>query len=211
MKKSSLITLASVGSLVLLGMPLLYTGRASGQAQNVRPIKKQIQLRVQQQKGQKSLLRVSTQDNGIVQSVAAKSGQQVQKGDILLRLDDKLAKLEVVRRQRMVEEAKYKLKSSEATVAEAKAQYERAARLHQIDASMEGPASKKFLMQRPKSDALAQTAAVSIRDTDLAVAKILLQRLTIRAPADGVVQRVLYRPGEAVWALGTVVLIRTKE
>ncbi len=157
-------------------------------------------------------LKVASEIPGIVQEVLVKEGDQVRKGQPLLRIDDRQARLKVHIAELQVKRAEAKLESARAAEKEAKAPYDRVMaqiRVQPTSVAVEDVSMRKFTWERHQHMVLVRQADLGIAQAQLAAARRQLDKYTVRAPADGVVHTILHQPGEAVPALGTVVELQT--
>lgn len=111
---------------------------------------------------------------GLVADVAVDAGDRVRAGDVLLRLDDQLAELEV--------------RGAEAALEEALANLAEAQRLRDeaVDLGSRNALPATEVAARRSAVAVAQ-AAVSRANSDLTAARERLRRHTVIAPFDGVI------------------------
>jgi len=117
------------------------------------------------------LIFVSPDEQGRVERLLVREGDQAEKGDLLFTLDDDLQVADVAVRQ--------------ATVSNAQQAFDRAAKLLKTAAGT----------QKTYEDA---EAALNQANANLTAAQTRLARRRMVAPVTGTVQRVYYRPGETV-------------
>jgi HlyD family secretion protein len=117
------------------------------------------------------LIFVSPDEQGRVERLPVREGDQVENGDLLFTLDDDLQVADVAVRQ--------------ATVSNAQQAFDRAAQLLKTAAGT----------QKTYEDA---EAALNQANANLTAAQTRLARRRMVAPVTGAVQRVYYRPGETV-------------
>jgi RND family efflux transporter MFP subunit len=113
-------------------------------------------------------------ENGVVEDVAVSAGQHVKKGDLLLRMDQR--------------EAKANLLEAKARVARAKIASEKAQRA--LDRSHELYDRGLIAQEELKDSELEQAAAVAEEDSAKAgeaAAQVALERTELRAPFNGIV------------------------
>ncbi len=115
--------------------------------------------------------RIATPVAGIIAEARCSEGQQVAKGDILFRLDSRVADVAVEKAQKAVEFAEQNLA--------------RQKKLQQVEGT-----SKKLYEETEQQLHAARA--------DLAAAQMQRELLTIRAPLAGTIMRVNVNPGEAV-------------
>jgi RNA polymerase sigma-70 factor (ECF subfamily) len=160
----------------------------------------------------KDLLRVPSARDGILFEVAVKEGSPVQQGDLLFRLDDRLA----VAEKRIKE---YKLKASEAegtasekTRDEAYQRWQTQVRLMARNAvSAEDVRAAELTYIRYQQEALSKKEAIALAKAEVEEAQSILDLHTVRSPASGVVHSLLKKRGEAVNRLETVLILATFE
>ncbi|MPZ56453.1 MAG: efflux RND transporter periplasmic adaptor subunit [Rhizobiales bacterium] len=126
------------------------------------------------------LVFVSPDENGRVETLAAREGDSVKKGAPLFTLDDELQRADLV--------------VAEASVENARATFERAKQLLKNSAGT----------QKAYDDAEAALRSAEARCN---AAQTRLARRRAASPADGVVQQVYFRPGEMVTAGRPVVAL----
>lgn len=136
---------------------------------------------------------------GLVAEILVDAGDPVTNGDVLLRLDDQLARL-------AVDEAAAALEESRAALAEARRLRDEAERL-----AGDNYVSRTEIGARNAQVAIAE-AAVARQDSLAATARARLARHTVIAPFDGVISRKMTEAGEWV-ETGAVVaeLVGTRE
>lgn len=120
---------------------------------------------------------------GLVAEVAVDAGDRVSAGDVLMRLDDKLAELAVLEARASVEESRAALK-------EAQRLYDEGRRL-----VADNYVSETEVAAREAALAVAQ-AAVSRSESQLATAEERFARHNLVAPFDGVISNKLTEAGE---------------
>lgn len=129
--------------------------------------------------------RLSPRIAGLVAEVAVDAGDRVAAGEVLVRLDDRLAELEVA-------QAKAAVKEARAALSEAKRLRDEGRRL----------VRDRFLpeseVQSREAAVLMAEAAVAVSESEAATVSERLARHTVIAPFDGVVSRKLTEAGE--WA-----------
>jgi RNA polymerase sigma factor (sigma-70 family) len=136
-------------------------------------------------------------------------GDRVEEGQLLARLDDRLAREELVIRKAKVAAAEADLVAADKTEREAHQRYQT-----QFDLSKRGTTSQeelrgaKLAWDRYASEAISKKEAVKIAKAEQQQAETTLSMNEIRSPIDGVIQKIYKHPGEAVRNLETVFRIR---
>jgi RNA polymerase sigma factor (sigma-70 family) len=137
-----------------------------------------------------------------------KAGDPVKKGDVLARLDDRLARSEVEIKEAKLVAAKADFDAAEKTREEAKARYDTQLRLRrQKGTSDEEVRGALVTWERYIADVVGKRAAVRVAEVELEQAKAVVAQHVITSPVSGTVKRVLKHAGEAVKALEPVMII----
>jgi RND family efflux transporter MFP subunit len=155
---------------------------------------------------------VAAPEAGPLVEVAVAEGRRVESGDVLGRLDDRDAALEVQRAEIQLRHATEQAKSSvkmqlaEESLKLAQLELERATTANQELARVVSPAQLSKLnlevrraeleVQQAREDAAATARAVEAAANELAIAQRALAKRQILAPIDGVVVDVRRRTGE---------------
>jgi RND family efflux transporter MFP subunit len=142
---------------------------------------------------------VSAKITGKVSEVLIEEGQQVEAGDVLARLDDSEARVEVELRRAQVAEARARLDEAEAASANAgrelRRQEDLAARklvsISALDAARTEDAASRARVA-------SQASAVRVAEEALQAARVQLDNTVVRAPFDGVVTVKAAQPGEMI-------------
>ena len=144
------------------------------------------------------LIRVAGQREGLIEAVFVEEGDRVRRGQLLARLDSRLAELRVGLALAELEEARAKAEA--AALRLGAAQRERSRR----HAAGVGAIGQR---QIDEADVEAQAQAAALRAARAAVeaasrrldeARLEVEVRNVRAPADGVILRRRARPGEGV-------------
>ena len=134
---------------------------------------------------------------GIVRRVGVEEGGKVGEGQPLVELDSDLQRAEVQLCELRVRSMAAKLDVAEAALKLAKTEYDRARALHKAAAApageLEAAEHKLRVAEAELADARGEVEAAR---TEGAQARLVLDRMTIRAPHAGVVLRCLKAPGE---------------
>jgi multidrug efflux pump subunit AcrA (membrane-fusion protein) len=137
-----------------------------------------------------------------------RAGDKVQKGQLLARLDDRLALDEVEIKESKVEAAKAEQIAAEKTRDEAKARWDRTRELQKRNVVSEDEVrATELTWERYNQEVIAKKAAVRQAQLELKSAKTILSMYEIHSPVTGVVQAIYKQRGEAVKALEPVFLI----
>ncbi|MBB3930423.1 multidrug efflux system membrane fusion protein [Kaistia hirudinis] len=145
----------------------------------------------------KAATTVTTQQQGIVTSIAVANGQEVKTGDVILQLDDRAAQATLAR-----DEAA--LSRDQASVVSTKADLQRAQDLFKRQV-----ASNQQLDQATAAAASA-AAVIALDNANIAADQVVIDDMKIRAPHDGrlgavaVTVGTLVQPGNAIVTLTDV-------
>jgi multidrug resistance efflux pump len=149
---------------------------------------------------------------GIVTECLVKEGDRVQKGQVVVRLDDRLAQFGVERAKARLKAAEGELQAGEATLTEAQSRKTTADALHGRRAmTNEEHRSAVLAYDRAVANlatkrALLHSAAVDVREAELQLAMHV-----VHSPISGVVQKVHRSPGEGIRKFGPVVDVQPGE
>jgi RNA polymerase sigma factor (sigma-70 family) len=140
-----------------------------------------------------------------------REGDMVEEGQLLARVDDRLARIELTVKQSKLVAAEADHRAAVAVGEEAKARLANVNRLQQAKAIAEDEVRAAALtFERYVEEARAKEAAVKQAQADVEAAKTILEMYEIRSPIRGVVKHVAKSRGEAVKALETVIQIQEK-
>jgi RNA polymerase sigma factor (sigma-70 family) len=141
-----------------------------------------------------------------------KVGEKVHEGQLLARVDDRLARDEVAIKEARVVASEADLQAAEATRDEARARYERQAALNRNhQTSEEDLQGAKLTWVRYMHEAVSKRQAVQVARMEVRQAQTTLGMYQIRSSVDGVIEKIFKKRGEAVKSLEPVFLIRTSE
>jgi multidrug resistance efflux pump len=137
-------------------------------------------------------------------------GDRVEEGQLLARVDDRLARTEVAIQQAKLEAAKADHRASRATRDEAQKRYDAL-----VNTKKRAPGAvaeddvrgAKLTWDRYKEEERAKAAGVAVAEANLRAAQTILARHEIRSSVRGVIKAIYKNRGEAVKALESVLLI----
>ncbi len=142
-------------------------------------------------------------------------GDTVEEGQLLARLDDRLARDDLAAKEEKVKAAEADWQAALKTRDEAEQRYRTMQRL--LDGKVKGVISledlrgAKLTFDRYSSEEVAKKAAVALAKVDVKSAQTVVEMYQVRSPARGVITRIYKRRGEAVKYLEPVVQIRVKD
>jgi RNA polymerase sigma factor (sigma-70 family) len=159
---------------------------------------------------------VVSQQEGVVLKAGTGKGKAVHEGDrvkigqLLVKLDDRLAsnRLRIAKAKVSVAEQEYK--GAYQTYQEALIRYEAAKKLWDKDLpaiTSEEFREKKLARDKFLTEREAKKAQIKVVEGEVRNAEIILEMHEIRSPVNGVIRTILKRPGEGVKALDPVVEI----
>jgi multidrug efflux pump subunit AcrA (membrane-fusion protein) len=139
-----------------------------------------------------------------------KEGDRVEEGQLLARLDDRLARNDwAIQKQKiLIREAE--LRAAQALREVYKGEVARLAQIRKLNARAVSVAEFELATAQFKKyteEALAKKEAVKLAELEALGARLILEMHEIRSPASGVIRTLYRRPGEAIKALGPVALI----
>jgi multidrug resistance efflux pump len=139
-----------------------------------------------------------------------REGDTVKAGQLLMKLDDRLARneLRIAKAKLAVAQAEYAGAST--TFREAKLRFETAQRLWEKSPPLiaeEDYREKKLAQDKFAAEAEGRKAQIAVAEIQLANAEIIVDMHQVRSPVNGVVRSILKRPGEGVKALDPVIEI----
>ncbi|MCA8986406.1 MAG: efflux RND transporter periplasmic adaptor subunit, partial [Planctomycetaceae bacterium] len=154
------------------------------------------------------------QDLGVISVIQVREGETVQQGDLLIRLNDQDAELQLRQAQQQLDIAKQeagnqiRMSLAEKTSEVAQAELQRALKANEKYAETVSKTEvNRLKLIAEKAELECNQAAhdqqmmmlsVELKRLDLEVARNNLERRQIRAPISGVVQKIDKRPGEWV-------------
>jgi len=144
---------------------------------------------------------------GRIEAVEVAAGDRVETGDVLVRLDDEVERLELARLKEAAENRVH-IEAAEAQVAQRKAD------LKKLEWAGERGAATQWEIEHARLDVTIGDMSVAKAEFDLAQAgreyeraKAALERMRLASPIAGVVERLSVEVGEAVKALDDVVRV----
>jgi RNA polymerase sigma factor (sigma-70 family) len=143
-----------------------------------------------------------------------KEGDRVQVGQLLGRLDDRLARDDYLLKQLKVELARSDYNAADKTKLEAKARYDTQLRLRnegKRPSLDEAVRAAKLLWDKLTFDVDGKRTTVKIAELELKQAQHRMQSHEIRSSIDGVIKKIYKQRGEGVRAYETVMLIQGDE
>lgn len=137
-----------------------------------------------------------------------KAGDMVEAGQLVGRMDDRLARTEVAIRKVKQAAAEAELVAAEKTHEEARIRYERIQKLRATGQVSEEEASAgKLTAERYAQEVVGRKAGVEVARLELQAAQTLVEMHELRSGGRGRIKTLLKLPGEAVKALEPVVEI----
>jgi multidrug resistance efflux pump len=154
-------------------------------------------------------LEIPSQVSGVLTQVMVKEGTVVRRGDVLARMDDRLAQVEVRKAQARAVQAEIELEAAKNRKQEADVRHQAIEELAKKGAaSQEEVSAAKITRATLEAQLRVVMEEVQIRRLDAERARIIQDRHVMVSPVDGVVQSVLKQPGEAAKALTPVMRIQ---
>jgi RND family efflux transporter MFP subunit len=146
-------------------------------------------------------LELSFASSGVIAEALVSEGQTVQRGDVLMRLDQQIERIEVDRR-RTVWQSQAELDAANARANLSTQQLEAGQRVYQAARGI----SREELQNRELAADLAQSELARlqtqkiIEEFDFLTAQETLERRTLKASATGIISKVVRRAGESAQA-----------
>lgn len=142
---------------------------------------------------------VGSFSSGIVAEVLVKEGDGVQKGAPLFVLDRRTALADVSVKEQALEAGRANIAIAEVNLADSEDQLKRAKGLRVgLAITQEEIQKREFAVQRMKAQLQLQKNIFEQAQSQLELAKITLDKLTVTAPTNGVILKVKIRPGEYI-------------
>jgi len=134
----------------------------------------------------------------LLASLAVDEGESVRKGQPIAAMDDRVERAQVAAAEQQADR-RAQLERAKVGVRIATVIAERVLRAHERGAAGNNELDEAVArLDTAKADLLDAQEAVASAERDLALARARLERLTIRAPFDGVVTRIDARPGTSL-------------
>ena len=142
---------------------------------------------------------VSAKITGKVREVLIEEGQAVEAGDVLARLDDSEARVDVELRRAQVAAARAQLEEAEATAANARREYGRQQELAALKlTSASAVDAARAAAEASVARVSSQRSAIRVAEEALQAALVQLDNTIVRAPFGGVVTVKAAQPGEMI-------------
>ncbi|KPK16577.1 MAG: RND transporter [Myxococcales bacterium SG8_38] len=147
---------------------------------------------------------VGVEVSGTVETVEVDYNDQVERDQVLARLDPTKFKAQVVRSRAALQSARARVLQAQATVEESRAQLGRLTRLREVskgtDPSQHDIDAARAALKRALADRASAKADVAQAEAALESAEIDLAKSVIHSPVDGVVLERSVEPGQTVAA-----------
>lgn len=144
---------------------------------------------------------ISSELSGIVREVLVDHNDPVRKGQVLARLDSDVLEAEVARARALLAAAKAQVQQSQATLNEAKRDFERYEKLLAQNATSQQTFEKaKAVYERAQATLTSARADVAVTEADLKLQETNLRKASINSPVDGIVLTRSVDPGQTVAA-----------
>jgi multidrug efflux pump subunit AcrA (membrane-fusion protein) len=158
----------------------------------------------------KDLVRVACSRDGIIAEMLVKEGEIVKEGQLLLRVDDRVAAADIKIKEVKLEASIAEALASEKTRDETYQRWQTQIRLLPKAAlSKEDVRAAEMSYVRQQQEAVAKKEAINLAKAELEQAQIILDLHRVYSPANGMVHTLLKKRGEAVNRLETVLILRT--
>ena len=129
--------------------------------------------------------------------IAVHEGDHVKAGDLILKLDDGEAKARVQQAQAARDEAAARIPGADATFTRAQKDYDRSVALVQQHTRSQAELDQaREALDNARAERNADSAALAQAQAALDLAKITLDRMSVRAPRDATVDSLPYHLGE---------------
>jgi multidrug efflux pump subunit AcrA (membrane-fusion protein) len=140
-----------------------------------------------------------------------KVGDKVEEGQLLARVDDRLARDEVAIKEAKCIASEADMQAAEATRDEAQSRFDRVSALHRAVVAEEDRRGAKLTWVRYSHEAVGKRQALQVARMELKQAHTTLSMYEIRSSVNGVIEKIFKKRGEAVRSLEPVFLIRPSE
>jgi macrolide-specific efflux system membrane fusion protein len=157
-----------------------------------------------------NIIRVPSRVEGVIVELGPHTsrGEKVEKGQLLARVDDEMARIHVHIAEANVDAAKAGLEAARLVMKECEARFRNQEKLA---SSKEDVRAAQLLWDTKAAEEKRSAQLVKIAELELMQAKLRLDMHHIRSPAHGRIAKINKRPGEAVGALETVIVIAIPE
>lgn len=143
-------------------------------------------------------LEIASETRGILTEVHVEEGQPVRQGDILVELKADVLRAQLAVNEARVASAELRVEAARFTFQTRTSEYERIRGLHAEDVvAVDEHDRAKLEMDLAKLSVENASAEKLVHELNVARDKALIEQMLIRAPMDGLIHRVLKRPGEA--------------
>jgi len=141
-----------------------------------------------------------------------RKGDHVEAGQLLGRVDDRLARDEMTIKEQKLSAAKADLVVSEKTRDEAKERFATQTELYKRKAtSLEEFRGAQLAVDKYTSEVASKQAAIAVAEAELNQARTVVEMHNIRSPVRGVIRTIYIHPGEGVQSLGLVFVIELEK
>lgn len=145
-------------------------------------------------------IKLGSFQSGIVMDVFVKEGDRIKKGDVLFKLDDRLAQTQANLAQSTLQSAKSAVDIAKAQLDEAFDQFSRAKQLKNGILASEEMKRRQFAYEKAKAQIALEEAKCKQAEHNLKLAEINLEQCSIKSPIDGLVLKINTLIGEYVSA-----------
>jgi biotin carboxyl carrier protein len=157
----------------------------------------------QKQEARGDVIEVPSRQDGVLSTSGPrlKKGDHVKVGQVLARLDDRLAREDVEIKKAKLEQSEADLHASEKTRAEAQVRLERRVRLAQqapAAVPQEDVTGSRLTVERYQAEVISKRAAVAVARAELHQAQTVAETYVVVSPINGVIRSTFRRPGEFV-------------
>lgn len=162
-------------------------------------------------------LRIPSRVEGVLVDLPTpvRPGDKVEKGQVLARVDDELARNQMLIAEAKLTVAKADLEVAQKVVQECEVRFRSQQMLvtdeNKRATSKEDVRAAQLLWETKAAEVIRATGLLKIAELELAQAKLRLDMHQIRSPVRGTIQQIMKRPGEATSALETVLVIAIPE
>ena len=153
----------------------------------------------------KGLIEANTQNinigsfvSGVVAQVFVTEGDKVKQGDPLFSLDQRTETAQLALHKKNLESAKYSVDVAKVSLAEVEDQYDRTKKLKTGVMSQEEVKKREFAVQKGQAQLNLENSKFESTQNQVSLSLIALEKLTIKAPVDGLVLKVRTCPGEYI-------------